>query len=152
MTKNCYNYKKNIYIFIVWKKAFLNSYEDDCFKYMIHSDNQKLIHHIHCFGCNLYHQSMIKKFCWFQRLMYCDLCFGFYWLNASNISYLTKHICIHYDLLCNDILIHTLYFLCTLLSFTINEYIFCFNPTNSLMVMPTVSSFFLATINLLESS
>ena len=41
---------------------------------------------------------------------------------------------------CNNIFVYTLALLCSLLSFTKYEYIFGFNPTNSLIVTPAVSS------------
>ena len=80
------------------KKAFLNSYEDNCF-FIINSNNQELIHHIHCFGCIFYHQSKKKKSCCFHKFLFYDLYFESYSSNASNISYSTKHLYIHYDLL-----------------------------------------------------
>ena len=43
------------------KKSFLNSCQGNCF-YKINFYNQEGIHHIHCFGCIIYHQIMIKKF------------------------------------------------------------------------------------------
>ena len=58
-----------------------------------------MIQHIHCFGCMFYHQSKIKKSCWFHKTLCYDLYFESDPLNVSNISYLTKHLYIHYDLL-----------------------------------------------------
>ena len=55
--------------------------------------------HIHCLGYIFYHYTMLQKFCWFRRFLFYDFYFGFYSLNASNIYYSTKHLCIHYDLL-----------------------------------------------------
>ena len=44
------------------EKAFSNSYKDSCL-FIINSNNQELIHHIHCFGCIFYHQSNTEKSC-----------------------------------------------------------------------------------------
>ena len=46
------------------------------------------------FGCMFYHQSMIKKF-----LDFIGSYSMIFTLDFSNISYSTKHLCIHYDLL-----------------------------------------------------
>ena len=66
---------------------------------MINSSNQELIHYIYCFGCTFCHQCKTMKFCWFPMLLFYDLYIEFYWSNVSNISYSTKHLYIHYDLL-----------------------------------------------------
>ena len=63
---------------------------------MINFNNQDLICHIHCLGYLFYHQSMIKRFCLFQKFLFSYLDFGFYSWNISNIYYSTKHLCIYY--------------------------------------------------------
>ena len=75
----------------------MNSYQNikNCFL-IINSNNQDLIHHIHCLGYVFYHQSKTKKFCWFPKFLFYDLYFEFYSLNAPNMSYSTKRLCIHY--------------------------------------------------------
>ena len=77
--------------------------------FIINSDKQALIIHIHCFGYVFYHQNMIKKFCWFHRFLFCDLYFGFYRSNISNIYHSTKHLCVHYELLLQQHFIHTFF-------------------------------------------
>ena len=56
---------------------------------MTNSNNQDLIHHIHCsryiFSSN-------------HRFLFYEFYFGFYSLNSSNIHYSTKRPSIHYDL------------------------------------------------------
>ena len=66
---------------------------------MINSSNQELIHYIYCFGCTFCNQCKTMKFCWFHMLLFYDLYIEFYSSNVSNISYSTKHLYIHYDLL-----------------------------------------------------
>ena len=78
--------------------------------YIINSDNQRLIHHIHYFRCIFYHQSMIKKFCWIPRFLFYDLYFWFCLSNFSNFSYSRKHLCIHHDLLQEHFYLHPLLF------------------------------------------
>ena len=74
------------------------SYYDNCL-FIINSNNQDLIHHIHCFGSIFYHQSKTKKNCWFHKSLFYDLYFESCSSNVSNISYSTKHLYTHYDLL-----------------------------------------------------
>ena len=71
------------------KKAYLNSYEDNCF-FMINSNNQEPIHHIHCFWCIFYHQSKTNKFCWFNKFLFYDLYVESYSSNVCNIFLLNK--------------------------------------------------------------
>ena len=54
---------------------------------MINFNNQDLICHIHCLGYVFYHQSMINRFCLFQKFLFSYLDFGFYSWNISNIYY-----------------------------------------------------------------
>ena len=54
---------------------------------------------VHCFGYIFYHQSKTKKSCWFHKFLSYDLYFESYSLNVSSISYSTKYIYVHYDLL-----------------------------------------------------
>ena len=131
------NYKNLFYR--LTKKAILNNFY-----------NQEISHHMHFLGYVLHHQSMIKKFCLFQRLLFYDSYFGFYSLNASNIYYSPKHLCIHSDILFQQHFIFTA-FLCSVLSPNKNEYFFGFNPTNSLIAKPAVSSFILPTSDLFKS-
>ena len=79
------------------KKDFLNSYKDNCL-FIITSNNQELIHHIHCFGCIFYHQSKTKKSCWYYKFLSYNLSFESYSLNVSIISYSRKHLYVRYDL------------------------------------------------------
>ena len=114
--------------------------------YISNFGNQRLIHHIRCFGCKFYHQSMIKKFCWLHRFLLYDLYLGFYSSNFSNISYSRKHLCIHYDLLLQTCFYsHPLLFYAHYYHLQKNKYIFGFSPINSLIATPAVSSFILAT-------
>ena len=79
--------------------------------YKTENSNNILIYCIHCFGYIFHHQSKAKKSCWFNRFIFYDLYFGFYLLNASNIFYLTKHICVHPGLfLQQHIYLHLLLF------------------------------------------
>ena len=66
---------------------------------MINFDNQELIHHIHCVGYILCHQSKTMKFCWFDKFLFYSLYFKLYSLNVSNIYYSTMHLYICYNLL-----------------------------------------------------
>ena len=84
---------------VTWlvKKAVLNSYQHNYFV-IVNSNNQELIHHIHCLGYAFYHHSKTKKFCLFHKFLFYDFYFECFLSNASNISYSTKHLWIHYYL------------------------------------------------------
>ena len=121
--------------------------------FIINSNNQELIHHIHCFGCIFYHQSKTKKSCCFHKFLFYDLYFESYSLDASNISDSTKHLYICYGLLLQQhFCLRPLLFLYLLSSSTKYEYIFGFNPTNSSIGTPAVSSFILQHTNWFELS
>ena len=51
------------------KKAYLAGF------FIINSNNQELIHHIHCFGCIFCHQSKTKKFWRFRKFLFYDVYF-----------------------------------------------------------------------------
>ena len=106
--------------------------------FIINTNNQELIHHIHCFRCIFYHQSKTKKSCLFHRFLFYDLYFESYSSNVSNISYSTKHHYIRYDLLSQQ------HFYSHLLLFCVHYYhlpnmttsLKLFNPTNSSIATP----------------
>ena len=129
-------------MFSLTKKLFL----------IINSNNQELIHHIHCLRYKFYHQSNTKKFCWFYKFVFYYLYFFlFIECHSFNISYSTKHLCISYDLLLQEHFhSHLLTFLCSLLSSNKKEHIFDFNLTNSFITMPADWSFILPTTNLFD--
>ena len=97
------------------KKLFWFEFQVTVF-YVINSDKQGLIHHIHCFGCIFFHQSMKRNFVDFigscSMIFTLDFIHGMpqTFLIQENIFAFTMNYCY------NTILIHTLCFLCPLLS------------------------------------
>ena len=94
--------------------------------FMINSNNQELIHHIHCLGY-VFYQS-----CQFYRFLLYKFYFGFYLFNPSNIFDSAKYLYL-------------------LLSSKKNEYIFGFSPTNLAIAALSISCFILPTTNLFDS-
>ena len=132
---------KNKNIIVKQKSCFL----------IINATNEELIHRIHCLENIFYQWIMIKKFWWFHKFLFYDSYFESYSLNVLKVSYLIKHICIHHRLLLQHHF-HTwsFTFLCSL--HTKSKYIFGFNPTNSLIAKPRVSSFISPTTNSFQLS
>ena len=120
--------------------------------FISNSNNQELIHHIHCLQYT-FHQSMVKKLFSFHRFLFYGFYFGFYSSNDSIVNDSAKHHCIHYGLLSQQYFhSYPLLFLFSPPSYTKNEYIFGFNPTNSSIAIPLASPVILPTINLFESA
>ena len=133
---------------------------------MINSNNQELIHHIHCFGCMFYHQSKTKNSCWFQKfllyglILYLPIICSYIWslLWILFIEYLKCFLFIETSLYSLWLIVATTFysplfvFLYSLLSSTKYKHIFGFNPKNSPIATPAVSSFILPTPNLFELS
>ena len=88
LTKKVFSLEKMLIQF-AWQKSYSFL--------IITSGNRELIHHIHCFGCIIYHQRKKKKL--FNRFLFSDLYFECSSLNVSNISYSTNHLYIYYDIL-----------------------------------------------------
>ena len=88
--------------------------------FIVNSDNQELIHHIHCLGYAFYHQSKTKKYREFHKFLFSGLFFESYSSNVWNIYCSTKLLFIHYGLfLQQHFYSHSLFlFLFSLLPFT----------------------------------
>ena len=103
--------------------------------YIINSDNQELIHDIHCLKHLLYHQSMIKNF-----VDFIGSYFMIFTLDSifrmSQTLIIQKIIFVFIMTHCyNNIFIHTLCFF-KLTTFTYQkQYIFGFNPTVSSLIL-----------------
>ena len=111
------------------KKAFVNSYWDNCF-FIINFNSQELIRHIHCFKYIFCHPNTTMEFCWFYVFLSYGLYLGFYSLCVLYIYYSKNAFILIMTCCRNSISIQLFAFLWSLLS-TKNEYIFAFNPTNS---------------------
>ena len=76
----------------------------------------------------------------------------FYSLSVLNIFYSTKHLYSFRLILAKTFLFTPFPFLYSLESLTRIDYILGYNPINSSIAMPPISSFILPTINAFESS
>ena len=131
--------------------------------FIINSDSQELIHHIHGLGYIYiyiyvyiyiyiyiyYDRSIIEKFCWFHRFY--DFYFGFYSSDTTYIYYSTKHFCIHHDVLLQTTFLLTPFAFLILTTIIYQKGIHLGHPTNSLVTTPALSSFILPTTYLFES-
>ena len=111
------------------------------FFFIINYNNQKQID-IHYVGCTFCCLIKPIKFCYFCKFLFYDLLFEFSALNGSNIYYSTIRLFIRYDLLSQEhfsSLLFALFIVSELLSIK-SEYIFGFNPTNSLIAISAISS------------
>ena len=80
--------------------------------FLINSNDQELIHHIHCFWYTFCHHNKTIKFGWFQMFLFYDLYSAFYSLNVSIIFYSTIHTYFCYDLLLQEHFYSQLLFFC----------------------------------------
>ena len=69
---NCYNSTKKLF----WQDTYF------C---IINYKNQKLIHHIHCFGYIFCNQNKTMRFCWFCKFLFYDLYLELYWLKQTMV-------------------------------------------------------------------
>ena len=111
-----------------------------------------IVTYIHCFECIFYHQIKTKKSFSFHRFLSYDR-----FLFESCLSNVQQNINKTYFsslwlIVWKTFLVAPFAVLCSLLSFTKYKYLFGFNPTNSSIATPAVSSFVLPTINLFELS
>ena len=75
----------------------------------------------------------------FHKFQFYDLYSEFYSFNVLYIFYSTNYLCIYYDLLLQQHFIHIFYFLYLLFSTNMNTF-FVFDPTDSSIAIPPVSS------------